>query len=98
LRSSHLADETAVERARTRSLAEEATLTDSKGLTRDEDDELRRLHYFTEVGNLSDRKQERLIELRLRDRRKTVRQPREFGEDESYATPRRRRWLPFGGQ
>lgn len=46
----------------------------------DEDDELRRLNYLSEMGLLSDRSQERLIELRLRDRRRQVRGPREFGE------------------
>ena len=50
-------------------------------LTEDEDNELRRLHYLSEMGLLSPRSNERLIELRLRDRRKRVREPREFGED-----------------
>ncbi|HEX6393069.1 MAG TPA: hypothetical protein VFZ97_06475 [Acidimicrobiales bacterium] len=70
-------------RAKSRPVAEDATLTDSKGLTREEDDELRRLNYFLEVGSLSDSMLERMVELRLRDRRKSVRPPREFGEDDS---------------
>ena len=45
----------------------------------EEDDELRRLSYLFRMGLLSDRSQERLIELRLRDQRRKVREPREFG-------------------
>jgi hypothetical protein len=48
----------------------------------EEDDELRRLNYLSEMGLLSERSQERLIELRLRDRRRQVRGPREFGESD----------------
>lgn len=48
------------------------------GLTRDEDDELRRLHYFSNIGALAGQRFERFLELRLRDRRKDVRVPREF--------------------
>lgn len=47
-------------------------------LTRDEDDELRRLHYFSNFGALAGQRLERFLELRLRDRRKDVRVPREF--------------------
>lgn len=50
----------------------------AQGLTRDEDDELRRLHYFSQVGQLAGPKLERFLELRLRDRRKAIRPPREF--------------------
>lgn len=50
----------------------------TQGLTQDEDDELRRLHYFNQVGHLAGRKLERFLELRLRDRRKEIRPPREF--------------------
>jgi hypothetical protein len=53
----------------------------SDPLTVDEDNELRRLSYLAEMGMLSQPSQERLIELRLRDRRRKVRAPREFGED-----------------
>lgn len=52
----------------------------SDRLTVEEDDELRRLNYLSEMGLLSERSQERLIELRLRDQRRRVRAPREFGE------------------
>lgn len=52
----------------------------TEGLTRDEDDELRRLHYFSQVGQLAGTKLDRFLELRVRDRRETVRPPREFGE------------------
>lgn len=53
-------------------------------LSRDEDDELRRLHWFSEVAMLSGQKVERIVELRLRDRRAEIRQPREIptGEGE----------------
>ena len=47
-------------------------------LTQEEDDELRRLSYLAKVGVLSPHKTERMLELRLRDRRKEVREPREF--------------------
>ena len=50
----------------------------AQGLTREEDDELRRLHYFSQVGSLAGQKLERFFELRLRDRRRTIRPPREF--------------------
>jgi hypothetical protein len=48
-------------------------------LTVEEDDELRRLGYLYEMGQLSKRSQERFVELRLRDQRARVREPREFG-------------------
>ena len=48
-------------------------------LTVAEDDELRRLSYLFQMGLLSEAKQERLVELRLRDDRRHVREPREFG-------------------
>ena len=54
----------------------------TQGLTRDEDDELRRLNYFQQFGPLAGEKAERYIELRLRDRRERVRAPREFIEEE----------------
>lgn len=66
----------------------------SDGLSRQEDDELRRLNYFGEVGTLAGSKLERFAELRLRDRRKEIRAPREFGEDKSSPTGSKRgRWL-----
>jgi hypothetical protein len=48
-------------------------------LTTDEDDELRRLGYLNEMGQLSERSQVRFVELRLRDQRSRIREPREFG-------------------
>ncbi|HEX6393927.1 MAG TPA: hypothetical protein VFZ97_10825 [Acidimicrobiales bacterium] len=65
-------------------------------LTRQEDDELRRLNCFSQVGALAAKRQERFVELRLRDRRAEIRPPREFGEDETYVPKQRRRLrLPF---
>jgi hypothetical protein len=65
-------------------------------LTRQEDDELRRLNYFSQIGNLSPLKKERFVQLRLRDRRIEIRPPREFGEDVEYTGRQRRRLrLPF---
>lgn len=52
-------------------------------LTRDEDDELRRLHWFSEVGMLSDEKAGRVVQLRVRDRRAEIREPREIPAGES---------------
>ena len=46
------------------------------GLTRVEDNELRRLNWMAQRGRLTDALHERMIELRLRDRRKTIRRPR----------------------
>jgi hypothetical protein len=46
-----------------------------------EDDELRRLHYLSKLGPLSRRSEQRIIELRLRDRREEIREPREFGTE-----------------
>jgi hypothetical protein len=60
--------------------SEHVILDLSDRLTIEEDDELRRLNYLAEMGLLSEQSQERLIELRLRDRRRRVRGPREFGE------------------
>ena len=48
-------------------------------LSRSEDDELRRLHFLSQLGALSERSKVRLLELRLRDRRREIRTPREFG-------------------
>ena len=65
------------------------TLGLSEGLTREEDDELRRLHYFRQVGDLSSYEVERFIELRLRDRRGEVRPPRGFIIEERPPEPRK---------
>ena len=65
-------------------------------LTRQEDDELRRLNFFSQMGSLSPLKKERFVQLRLRDRRIEIRPPREFGEDGGYTPKQRRRLhLPF---
>ena len=57
-----------------------------QGLTRAEDDELRRLHWLSRMGALALQKVERLIELRLRDRRVEIREPREFAAEQT-STP-----------
>lgn len=54
------------------------TPAEPEWLTRDEDDELRRLNYFSNFGALAGQRLERFLELRLRDRRRNVRTPREF--------------------
>lgn len=46
------------------------------GLTRVEDNELRRLNWMAQRGTLTDAMRERMLELRLRDRRQTIRRPR----------------------
>lgn len=69
-----------------------------QGLTRDEDDELRRLHRLSQMGELAGRKRERLIELRVRDRRKDIRPVQRFGEDELCASPSKRKWFSFRGR
>lgn len=46
-------------------------------LSYDEDAELRRLEFISQVGSLAEHKQARLLELRARDRRSQVRSPRE---------------------
>lgn len=60
------------------------------GLTRDEDDSLRRLAYFAENAGLSEWSEARLKELRARDRRDDIRLPREIMgdfEEEARETP-----------
>lgn len=47
------------------------------GLTRDEDAELRRLHFFRRFGVVANRVARRYDELRGRDRRGEVREPDE---------------------
>lgn len=59
-------------------------------LTPEEDDELRRLHYLAQNGQLSPRSSTRIRELRGRDRRQTVRSPREFGEPDARPVVNRR--------
>ncbi|HEX4862924.1 MAG TPA: hypothetical protein VFV02_02560 [Acidimicrobiales bacterium] len=46
------------------------------GLTAAEDDELRQLTWFSMVGQLSESSSERILELRAKDRRTKVRNPR----------------------
>ena len=48
-------------------------------LTAEEDDELRRLGYLYELDQLSEKSKVRFLELRLRDERRRIREPREFG-------------------
>ena len=68
-------------------------------LTREEDDELRRLHWLSQVGTLAGKKTERLLELRLRDRRKEIRAPREFAEEKvDVRGGTLRRWFHFRSQ
>jgi hypothetical protein len=49
---------------------------DNHGLTAEEDNELRQLTWFSLVGQLSDGSQARMLELRAKDRRNKVRNPR----------------------
>ena len=68
-------------------------------LTREEDDELRRLHWISQIGCLSQHKRERMLELRLRDRRQEIRQPREFAEEKvEVRGGKRRKWYQFGSR
>ncbi|HEX6395736.1 MAG TPA: hypothetical protein VFZ97_20070 [Acidimicrobiales bacterium] len=74
----------------------EETAAIAEGLTPQEDDELRRLHWFSQIGSLGPRKAERMIELRLRDRRAVIRPPRDFVEEEFEVSGNsRRRWYHF---
>ena len=53
-------------------------------LSREEDDELRRLNWFSEHNvTLSGLKRRVFTELRRRDRREEIREPREFGQTET---------------
>ena len=58
---------------------EPAGRPDGPHLTQEEDDGLRRLKFLATYGELSQLSKERLLELRLRDRREEVRLPRELG-------------------
>jgi len=62
----------------TQNTDEKALNENSLGLTRDEDDELRRLGYLAKFGLLTGELEERVGELRLKDRRETIREPRSF--------------------
>lgn len=66
------------------------------GLTREEDDELRRLNFLAKVGTLSERKRQRILELRILDRRVQIRPPREFHNERApnARTSRRASRLP----
>ena len=90
-------DTPCVRRVRKRERTPEDQPSEADGLTRDEDDELRRLHYFANFGALAGQRLERFLDLRRRDRRKAVRVPREFdvpevrkdeAKSEGQATPR----------
>lgn len=71
-------------------------------LTPEEDDELRRLHYLSQNGMLSEWSKSRIEELKPRDRRSTIRPPREFqatkpqsqaqSQDGPPSAPERPRW------
>jgi hypothetical protein len=54
----------------------------SDHLKDDEDDKLRVLNFLWMKGLLSERSKERLVELRLRDRRQRVRELRKLDEEE----------------
>jgi len=70
---------------------------EEQALSREEDDELRHLYRLSQIASLAGRKAERFIELRLRDRRRDVRSPRE-GEGGGSPVGTRRRWLRFRGR
>lgn len=61
---------------RTRPSAETEDTSLECGLTRVEDNELRRLNWMAQRGELTEGMRERMLELRLRDRRGTIRRPR----------------------
>jgi len=77
-----------VERSKTSKPVAEPTADPLPQLTQDEDNELRRLEWISQVGTVALHKQERLMELRVRDRRQQIRPPRELEEDEHQATAR----------
>jgi hypothetical protein len=60
---------------------------DDSGLSPDEDNELRQLTWFSLVGHLSDASQARMLELRARDRRTKVRNPRPDPSASRLGTP-----------
>ena len=57
------------------------------GLTADEDNELRQLTWFSMVGQLSDTSRTRLLELKGKDRRTKVRNPRPDPSASRMGTP-----------
>lgn len=62
----------------------------AQALTTEEDDELRRLNALAQLGSLSPTSVERLLALRLRDRRTTIRRPRDVvGEQKEVERSRR---------
>ena len=68
-------------------------------LNREEDEELRRLHFISQIGCLSQHKRERMLELRLRDRRQEVRPPREVAEEKiEVRGGKQRKWYKFRSQ
>ena len=71
-------------------------LSVQEALDAQEDDELRRLHYLSENGMLSERSMARLLELKVRDRRQQVRSPREFEASSTPEPTRGRRWRLLG--
>lgn len=60
---------------------------DQRGLTSEEDNELRQLTWFSLVGQLSDTSEARLIELKAKDRRSKVRNPRPDPSASRMGTP-----------
>ena len=75
-----------MEPSRPMTSAVEALPSLGERLTPEEDEELRRLNFFEMVGELSNEKKERLIELRLRDRRQEIRAPRDSLVNEEGST------------
>ncbi len=67
--------------------SEEFEVDLSDHLKVDEDDELRRLNYLWDMRLLSEPSKERLVELRLRDRRRMVRRLRALGDEEEPEEP-----------
>ncbi|HUB69732.1 MAG TPA: hypothetical protein VL984_04880 [Acidimicrobiales bacterium] len=64
------------------------------GLTREEDDELRRLAFMARFGALDHELNKRIAELRSRDRRKEIRNPRSPNEPEETTPEALHRVIP----
>jgi hypothetical protein len=62
--------------AESKGATQDVTSDVDSGLSAAEDDELRQLTWFSMVGQLSDASNERILELRAKDRRAKVRNPR----------------------
>lgn len=60
---------------------------DQRGLTSHEDNELRQLTWFSLVGQLSEASEARLLELKAKDRRTKVRNPRPDPSASRMGTP-----------